>query len=166
MLRCAVPLIAILAASGAHATEEGATAASPPPTKEARIVKPKPAKCPGMQEQVTLNINFNSRERDIAQAKAAFEKRMADMEAFAKKAGVQKFEMNNMNYNISAQMQSSGMDGMQLMYYQMNGNLSYQLDNADVAAKLMEQLTGQGVQSSMSVNSYRQQPCNYPMMAD
>ncbi len=114
--------------------------------------------CP-RQEQVILNVNFNGKEASIKGAKALFEKRIEEIEEFAKKFGAKKMILTNMNYNISAQANYSNgmMNG--ITEYQLNGNAGYQMDNADMAASLMEELAKKNISSSMNVSSYAPQPC-------
>lgn len=111
------------------------------------------------QENVTLNVTLNSREKSVKEAKETFEKRVQEIEEFAKKSGVTNMKLSSMNYNINTQPQYSNgvVSGMQ--DFNLSGNIGYQMDDADVAAALMEELASKNIQSSMSVNSYRNQPC-------
>lgn len=143
-----------------RAAEQPAAAAAGADEKKSGLIKNE--KCP-YQEQVTLNVTLAAREKSVREAKTAFDKRIEEVENFARQAGVAKIQVMHRNYNISSQPQY-GVNGMVsgIMEYQLNGNVSYQLNDAEVATALMEQLSRQNIQASLNVNAYRNQPC--PMM--
>lgn len=150
----------IMVAAQAQASEKAASPPSADAKEERAVAKPGAGRCP-YQEQVTLNVTINGREKTIREAKALFDKRTQEIEEFARQAGSGKININNMNYNINAQPQY-GTNGaiVGVVDYQLSGNVGYQLDNAETAVALMEKLEKQNVQSSLNVNAYRNQPCS------
>lgn len=107
-----------------------------------------------MQENVSLNINFNIPAESFKQAKAKFDEKMKQVEDFSKQQKLTKFELQSMNYNINPQ----NYNGMQ-NNFQLNGNMSYQLDSFDSAVKMGEFLTEQKFQVSLNANSYKNGNC-------
>ena len=111
----------------------------------------------GMQENVSINVNFNIRAESFADAKKKFEQKIQQVNDFAKQQNIGKFELQSMNYNINAQVTYDG--GMPEPGYQLNGNASYMVDSSDNAMKLGEFLTQQKFQVSMNANRNRNPMC-------
>ena len=114
----------------------------------------------GMQENVTVNVNFNIRADSFADAKQKFDQKIQQVTDFAKQQNIPKFEMQSMNYNINSQMNYE--NGAQEQFYQLGGNASYMLDSSDSAFKLGEFLTKQKFQVSINASKYRNNNCANP----
>ncbi len=153
-LLSAVMPVAAVAAEAAKKIDAPATVA------DKVSIKGSMEKCPA-QEEVTINVTFNSREKTIRDAKNSFDSRVQEVENFARQAGVKKFTVTNMNYSINPQPQY-GMNGVVvgITEYQLSGNVGYQLDNSETGVALVEQLARQNIQAALNVSSYRNQPCN------
>jgi uncharacterized protein YggE len=108
-----------------------------------------------MQTQVSLNVNFNLQAETPLDAKKKFEAKLAVIDGAVKKAGLKKFNLQSMNYSVSPM----GGYGGEETGYQMNGNTSYQLDDADKAFALMEQFGKQRMMASVNVNQYNTGNC-------
>lgn len=164
VLATSIFVVEVSAAGATEAVQAAAVANSP-----AAVVVPNVAKkavagmMPGcsMREQVSINVQYNFRANSFAEAKKMFDEQNAKVTDYAKKQEVAKFELQNQNYNINAQPQNYGPDGQPQNYiYQVNGNSSYVMDNADAAFKFAEYLNSQKIQVGMNSNSYRQGNCN------
>jgi len=109
-----------------------------------------------MQEQVNVSINFNFQVGSPKEAKETFDARLRDIDAFVKQANLKKWELQSMNYSVSAQNNGYGDTN-----YQLSGSASYQTDNADQAFALMDQLTKQKLYVNVNVSKYRNNgmPC-------
>jgi uncharacterized protein YggE len=119
--------------------------------------------CPNMQENVTININFNIRASSFTDAKKKYEDKMQQVNDFAKQQNIKKFNLQSMNYSINTQPNGYGSnDGVS--DYQLNGNASYMMDSADNAFKLAEFLNDQKFQVSVNVNKYQNGGCNGMVM--
>lgn len=110
-----------------------------------------------MTENAQISINFNGVEADVALVKTKFDGKMAELEKLLKEAGLEKFEMQSMNYNINPQNYGGSMNSM----FQYNGSLSYTILPSDKATSLMAELTKKGFQASVNVSAYRNSgmPC-------
>lgn len=104
-----------------------------------------------MTENAQISISFNGVETDVALVKTKFDGKMVELEKLLKEAGLEKFEMQSMNYNISPQNYGGGMNSM----FQYNGSLSYTVLPSDKATSLMAELTKKGFQTSVNVSAYR-----------
>ncbi len=124
-------------------------------------LNPQTASCP-MTENSQINVSFNSQETDLSKIKSQMESRLKSIEALAKQAGVDQFEMQSMNYNIYAN--SSG--GYNCAagetagnnVYQLNGNISFNVQPSGKATDLMVLLDKNGYVSGLNVNMYRACP--------
>ena len=115
-----------------------------------------------LKENVTIGVSFNQKVGSFAEAKGVFESMAKQVEDFAKQQELKKFTLQNQNYNIYSQPQGYMPDGTTPLSftYQVNGTMSYQLDNTDAAFKFAELLTQKKMQVNVSSNSYRQGNCN------
>jgi hypothetical protein len=112
------------------------------------VAKTVVAECP-MQEQVNLSINFNFQINSPAEAKSKFDAKLVAIEALAKQAKLKKWTLQSMSYSVSSNGGYNEGDS-----FSFSGSASYQTDNADQAIALMEQLSKQKFNSSVSVNKY------------
>jgi hypothetical protein len=104
-----------------------------------------------MTEQVNLGINFNTQVSSPSQAKAKFDAKLAEIDAFVKQAKLKKWSLQSLNYSVSA---NGGYDYSEPTY-NLSGSANYVTDNADQAFALMEQLSKQKVMANVSVSKYR-----------
>jgi uncharacterized protein YggE len=110
----------------------------------------------GMQENMTLTVNFNFKAKNFTDAKQKFDQQLATVTEYAKQQKIKKFDLQNQNYNIYAQPSSYNPDGSPTDYtYQVTGSSNYMMDNADAAFKFAEFLTQLKMQVSLNSNSYR-----------
>lgn len=109
-----------------------------------------PAGCT-MVENVTLGVNINNvTVNSIADAKAQYDKKMADVADVAGELKIPNLQTQSMNYNIYSQGNGS---------YNMSGSLQYKMPNADVAFKFALMLEKKGFTPNINSNSYRQGNC-------
>src|SRR3954469_23407904 len=80
----------------------------------------------GMQETVTLSINFNLRADSFVDAKKKFDDKMKQITDFAQQQNIGRFELQSMNYSIN-----TNYDGNSQQSYQLSGNASYVMDSTD-----------------------------------
>lgn len=113
----------------------------------------------GMQKQIGVNVNFNIKAATLMEAKAKFDEKIGQVETFAKQQGIQKFDLQSMNYNIYASQTDDDGDGVATKSYQLNGSSSYQLDSEESAFKIGEFLEKQKFQVNINANAYRQGNC-------
>jgi len=116
------------------------------------------APCP-MTENAQVNVNFNSQETDLAQIKTIMNDKLKEIEALAKEAGVEQFDLQSMNYSIYANnpggCNCSSEGGVHLMY-QLSGNMSFNTQPSGKATDLMILLNKKGYTSGLNVNMFRQ----------
>lgn len=105
-----------------------------------------------MQEQVSINVNFNGRVESFIAAKAYFDTRKKKIEEAAAKAEVGKLTLQSQNYNVSNQPDYNG----DTDNFQINGNFSYRVGNFDSAIKLAEALRKNKMQVNINSNGYLQ----------
>ena len=113
--------------------------------------------CP-IIENSQVNINFNSQESDLAQIKVIMDDKLKLMETLAKEAGVKKFEMQSMNYNVYAE--NSGQYGCSSSansrgIYRLNGNISFNAHPSEKATDLLILLNENGYSGNLNVNKHR-----------
>ncbi len=115
--------------------------------------------CP-LVETSQINVNFNSQETDLSKINTIMDDKLKSIESLAKKAGLDKFEMQSMNYNLyvnnSGGCNIIASDGNTNSVYQLNGNISFTALPASKATDLMVELNKKGYGGSLSVNKYRQ----------
>jgi uncharacterized protein YggE len=104
-----------------------------------------------MTENAQISINFNGVETDASVVKTKFDGKMAEIEKLLKEAGLDKFEMQSMNYSINPQNYGGGGNSM----FSYNGSLSYMVQPSGKATTLMAELTKKGYQTSVNVSAYR-----------
>jgi len=57
----------------------------------------------GMQETATLSVNFNIKAKSFSEGKVKFDEKMLQINDYAGKQQLKKFELQSMNYSINAQ---------------------------------------------------------------
>lgn len=123
-------------------------------SSESYASKPVSRDC-GMVEQITLSINYNMNAESFAIAKTVFDTKLKQVQDFAKKQGVKKFELQNMNFSVNSNNYGNGSSGVQL-----NGSAGYLMDNADAAFKLAEFLETQKMNVNVNASKYKNGNCN------
>ncbi len=104
-----------------------------------------------LQETATISVNFDDMETDLNAIKAKFDAKIKGMEAVGKEVGIEKMDMQSMNYNISPQNYGNSMS----LRYQFSGGASYNILPSDKATELMVALQRKGFSPNLSVNAYR-----------
>ena len=126
---------------------------------DSRIAYDTPAApCP-MTDNSQVSINFNSQETDLTQVKTIMNNRLKEIEALAKEAGVDKFEMQSMSYNIYENNPSGcncATEAGKHSMYQLSGSMSFNVLPSEKAADLMVLLNKKGYTSGLNVSMYRQ----------
>ncbi len=113
--------------------------------------------CP-MTENSSINISFNSQRTDLSQIKNLMNDKLKEVEALAKEAGVEKFEMQSMNYNIHTNTSGGYIcadDENSCNVYQLNGNMSFMILPSEKGTDLMILLQKKGYTAGLNVNMYR-----------
>jgi uncharacterized protein YggE len=114
-----------------------------------------------MQEQVTVNVNYNFKAKSFSDAKKMFDEQNAKVAELAKQQKLTKFDLQNQNYNIYSNPTSYTPDGLPQDYtYQVNGSSAYRMENAEAAFKFAEFLSQQKIQVGLNSNSYNSGNCN------
>lgn len=103
-----------------------------------------------MTENASLNVSFNTVEKDIVAIKAKFDAQIVEIEKAIKDAGITNFELQSKNYGIYPDNANSINSG-----FRLNGNANFKITPADKAAELMTALMKKGYQANVNVNSYR-----------
>ena len=141
MKSLAALLTALLLAAPAYANKQRAEPATP--------------EC-AMQSQVSLSISYDLKASTFAEAHKRVTEQNAKIAQMAEQQKLSGFKLQGENSNISSQPSNYTPDGQPTSFtYQVNGSLSYTLDNPDEAIRFAEYLSGQKLQVSVSTNSYR-----------
>ena len=125
---------------------------------ESRVAnKSQPAACP-MTEQTQVNINFNSEETDLKQVKSMMDNRLKEVEEIAMAMGIEKVEMQSMNYNLhtnnSGGYNCGGVSNTDRVY-RLNGSISFNIHPSDKVIDLLAELNAKGYNGGLNVNKYR-----------
>src|SRR5579884_605092 len=75
-----------------------------------------------LTENAQVSISFNGTEPDIAVIKSKFDAKIEEMKKLSQQAGIEKLDLQSMNYNINPQGSNE---------YQFNGNASFMVSPAD-----------------------------------
>jgi uncharacterized protein YggE len=113
--------------------------------------------CP-MTENSSININFNSQRTGLSQVKNMMNDKIKEVEALAKEAGVDKFELQSMNYSIYTNTPGGydcANDENSCNVYQLNGSMSFTILPSEKGADLMILLQKKGYTAGLNVNMYR-----------
>ncbi|MGE3714704.1 MAG: hypothetical protein AB7F82_09310 [Alphaproteobacteria bacterium] len=103
-------------------------------------------------ETVTVGVNINNvMVNTIADAKAQFDKKSAEVTDVAGELKIDSHQMQSANYNIYAQGNGS---------YNMSGSFQYKMPSSEMAFKFATTLEKKGLTPSINSNSYRQGNCN------
>lgn len=136
-------------------TAAAALLAAPAQAEKMARIMANPDGC-SMKEQVTISVSFNQKVNGFADGEGVFRSHMKKIEDYAAEQKV-KVMIQSQNYNVSSQRDYNDMDGLS---YQMNGSMSYQMDDVAAATKFAEFLTQQQkMQVNLSSNAYRQGNC-------
>jgi len=118
-----------------------------------------PDKCGTTEDYVDLTASFHIKADSFSDARKQFSDKVQAVEEAAKKQNAGKFEQQSLNYNISLSNHAVSDDAVSHGLYNLNGNASYRLENADVAIKLAESLKSDKFHVSVSENKFIVQ-CN------
>lgn len=102
---------------------------------------------PGMQETVSISINFNGVAESPKAVPELFDEKLAAVRSHAQSVGIDEVIVSNQSYNIYTQMNNG-----QISNYQYNASATFKLDSANKGVELMELLTKNGIQTSVNVN--------------
>lgn len=110
-----------------------------------------------MIETNTLVVNFNNIPVTVSKAKAFMDERVAEIETLAKQAGLQKFELNSLNYSVYGNSTGGGCGEMVApVQYILSGSVGYTLDDVTKAESLIKQIEAKGYQINLNSNAYKQ----------
>lgn len=119
-----------------------------------------------LNESATVTVRFNDTDSDVAVIKDHFDKEVAEIKKLAKGMSLEKFELQNMNYNINPQNMYGGRRYNQQNnpeQYTLNGSASFTVLPAGKAIDVMAALTRKGYSASMNSNVWNN-GCNNPVM--
>jgi hypothetical protein len=110
-----------------------------------------------MVETSTFGVNFNNISIQIGDAKKYMDARMTEIETAAKDVGLQKFEIQNSSMNVYSNNYSGGCGAATApAQYQLNGSLSYNVDDIAKASELAKKIETLGYSVNLNSNAYRQ----------
>jgi hypothetical protein len=104
-----------------------------------------------MKETATVNLSFNGVAESPEKILENIESKAHDIQAMATAKGAAKFDLQSKNYSINSASGYGNAGG-----YNYSGNYSYLVEPAALALSLMQEGAKNGMQTSMSVNAYRQ----------
>ena len=105
-----------------------------------------------MKETGNLNVRWDRKEMPIAEARTYLETEMQKVKAIAADVGLNDLQIQNSNYSINTDRDRYN----NTMKHFFHGNVSFQFEDADKAAMLMEKLVDAGYQANLNVNAYNQ----------
>ena len=124
-------------------------------TSHARIIASGNQQNCKMVETATVGINFNNVPTDIKSAKSYTQEKADEVITIAKDLGIEDIIVQNMNYNVYSN-NGGGCSGAVASQYNLNGNISFQIADAEKAANLMEAISEKGYKVNFNMNAYRQ----------
>lgn len=110
-----------------------------------------------LTETTTININFNSIEKDLAVASTYIEKKTAEIQAIAKEVGVEKLDITSVNYSLS--QYNSGYQSPETTW-QFSGSMAMSVVPSSKGKELLVALSARKYQPSLNVSAYRNGNCN------
>lgn len=108
-------------------------------------------------ENANIGINFSNQQISLSDAKDYMSKKREEVEAAAAQMGIEDLDFQNINYSIYNH--NNGVCNIQNSnsnFYQLNGNMSFQLQDSEKATDLMEKLGDLGYNVNLNMNAYRQ----------
>jgi len=106
-------------------------------------------------ETCSISISFSSIEKDVNTATTLMDTKTKEIEALVKQAGIEKFDMQSVNYSLSPY--NSGYGNSQ---WQFSGSVSINVTPSDKGKDLLVLLTNKGYQGSLNVSAYRNGTCD------
>ena len=108
-----------------------------------------------MVKNAQMGISFSNVAVELASAQSYVDDQVAQVMSIAADIGIEDIFIQNMNYNLYSNNGGSrnAQSGTQ---YLMNGNISFQVSDAEKAVSLMEKVGGNGYNVTFNMNSYRQ----------
>lgn len=107
-----------------------------------------------LSEQANLSVNFDGMSETATDVPVKLQKEIDAIAAYAKDLGINELKAQSQSYSIYTQMMGGKISG-----YNYNTSVSYEMDNAEQAVKLMERLTDKSMQTSLNVNSNYEGDC-------
>ena len=121
-----------------------------------RVAAPANAKNCLMEQNSTVNVNFNGTETDLAKISTLMDAKADELMALAKQAGAAETEMQSMNYNINSNNGYNNCGSSNgTINYQWNGNVSLTIKPGDKAAAVAAALNEKKYNVNLNVNAYR-----------
>ena len=109
-----------------------------------------------MVETATLGINFNNVPIELKSSKSYVQQKADEILTLAADLAIEDIHIQNMNYNIYTNNYGGCNNTSTPSSYQLNGNVSFQMPNAENAEKLMEFIGEKGYNVNFNMNAYRQ----------
>jgi uncharacterized protein YggE len=120
-----------------------------------------------MSQTSTVTLNVNNSGTDIVALRDGLNKEIDDVSGLSRTAGIQKLEMQSVNYNIRPPGQysaasrrawrSNGGEGPD--EYTLTGTVMFKAQPSEKGAEFMALLVKKGYQASLGVNGYRTYNC-------
>lgn len=119
------------------------------------LVAPSDSRSCEMVETATLGVSFNQVPVKLDGFQEYINMKRDEIFNLAADLQITDIVLQNMNYNINY-FYNNGFPRDEKKDYVMNGNLSFQMKDADKAPLLMEKVGALGYQVNFNVNAYRQ----------
>ena len=126
-----------------------------PLAAKSRIMAPGQGQNCEMVKTATLSINFSNVPTEIKDTQSYVDKKVDAVLKIADGLDVESIHIQNMSYNVYSN-NSGGCHGNVSARYNLNGNVSFQIGNAEKAAALLEKLDDEGYNVNFNMNAYRQ----------
>ena len=125
--------------------------------RDARAMPGNPGQLCAMQEQGQLGVSFNNvMVTDLKTLGSQMDRKIDDVIALAKQAGIQKIDVQSYNYNVYPVSGGMAATPGVAMPYQYNGSVSFSIEPLANGPDLMALLSGKGYAANLNVNAYRQ----------
>jgi uncharacterized protein YggE len=125
--------------------------------KDAREMPGNPGQRCAMQEQGQIAVSFNNvMVTDLKALGSEMDRKIDDLIALAKQAGIQKIEVQSYNYNVYPVSSGYAPTPGVAIPYQYNSSVSFTIEPLAKGPDLMALLSGKGYASNLNVNAYRQ----------
>ncbi|MBK9585029.1 MAG: hypothetical protein KA099_04415 [Alphaproteobacteria bacterium] len=111
-------------------------------------------------ETVQFGVNFNNINVDPKTAKTYMDEKIAELRALAADLGIEKLEIQNLNYSVYNNNYNYGGCGAApapaTPVVQLNGNVSFIVEDSAKGTALMEKAGEKGYNVNFNLNAYRQ----------
>lgn len=109
-----------------------------------------------MVETAQLSLSFNNISVTLDSAKSYMNDKMGEIQATAGDLGIQKLDIQNVNYSVYNNNGGGGCGVAPATAYTLSGSVSLNTGSAEQAATLMQKLGEKGYIVNLNVSSYRQ----------